>query len=145
MVVYKYICATPSIVDRHNPYWDIIIEVNGSKRENASDLVEGDEVKIVAQAVGSVGNIVGSAICTNGTTQITCTSSFLCQNGSQSASRYFEYLFSPVTLAHDGIVVPFRTNDGITLGNVTLHGEYLCDTVSGTICKQELVYVILGF
>ena len=125
--VVKYICATPSIVDGRNPYRDVIIEVNGEERENASDLVEGDKVKIVAQAVGSVGNIVDSAICSSGT-HVTCSSSFLC-NGSQSANRYFQYLFFPLTLAHDGIVVPFRTNDGNTLGNVTLHGKILYYTV----------------
>ncbi|XP_065908289.1 uncharacterized protein [Dysidea avara] len=126
----RFTSMTIIVFDGRNPYRDVIIEVNGEERENASDLVEGDKVKIVAQAVGSVGNIVDSAICSSGT-HVTCSSSFLC-NGSQSANRYFQYLFFPLTLAHDGIVVPFRTNDGNTLGNVTLH-------VRGTITPSATI------
>ena len=107
-----------SVVDSDNPYKDIIILVNGEERtrEDELQLVEGDNVNIVA--FSNIGSIVGSPTCTDG--RFTCTSHFLC-----NAIRYFEYSFSPVTLVHNGIVVTFRTSDGTTLGGVTLRGEYL--------------------
>ncbi|XP_065907264.1 uncharacterized protein [Dysidea avara] len=111
----QFISMTVIVFDEDNPYQNIVIVVNGEKRDDASDLLEGDNVVIVAQAVGNIGNIVVLPICTDGT-QVTCTSNFLC-----NTNRYFEYSFSPVTLDHDGIVVTFVTTTEATLGNVTLH------------------------
>jgi len=131
-LVYKCAPATPfSVVDSDNPYKDIIILVNGEerKREDELQLVEGDNVNIVA--VSNIGNIVGSPTCT-ADGRFTCTSNFLC-----NAIRYFEYSFSPVTLAHNGIVVTFRTSDGTILGGVTLHGKYFyCILLSGMVMYQ---------
>jgi len=89
--------------------------VNGVERNDTNDLIEGDQVTIVARVVGFM-NLVQTSLCADD--NVTCTPGFLCTIG-----RYFEYFFSSVTLAHNGTVVSFVTNNGSVLESVTLNGE----------------------